>query len=293
MRSNAPSPQSIDRQSIERPGADPLERARALGPTIEAAADEIERRRELPEPLVAALAEGGFFRLLLPRSLGGAELPPADYVPVHRGNRQGRRQHRLVPGPEFRLLDDRGLSRARGGARDFRRRRAASSPGGRPAGPRRGSVAGRLPGHRDAGALPAAASTRRWLGAHVPIVRARTATPRLDPDGSPVVRTMLFPKSQAEMTDIWHVDRPARHRQRQLYGRGSVRAARDIRCRAQRRSRARANRACSIPSAAAALCRRVSPGWRSASPAARSTRLSSWPATRSRAAPSAPCATTM
>jgi alkylation response protein AidB-like acyl-CoA dehydrogenase len=43
-----------------------------------------------------------------------------------------------------------------------------------------------------------------WLGCHVPIVEAN-GTPRLNPDGSPVVRTMLFPKSNARMTDIWHV----------------------------------------------------------------------------------------
>src|SRR5271156_3479246 len=43
---------------------------------------EIERRRELPERVHEALIEGGFFRLLLPRSLGGAELLPAAYVPV-------------------------------------------------------------------------------------------------------------------------------------------------------------------------------------------------------------------
>src|SRR5271156_4852715 len=43
---------------------------------------EIERRRELPERVHEALIEGGFFRLLLPRSLGGAELLPTAYVPV-------------------------------------------------------------------------------------------------------------------------------------------------------------------------------------------------------------------
>src|SRR5215472_737909 len=61
---------------------DYLQRARELAPELAAAADEIERRRELPEPVVNALVERGLFRLLLPRSLGGAELLPADFVPV-------------------------------------------------------------------------------------------------------------------------------------------------------------------------------------------------------------------
>jgi len=59
-----------------------LQRARELAPELTAAADEIERRRELPEAVVDALVERGLFRLLLPRSLGGAELLPAAFVPV-------------------------------------------------------------------------------------------------------------------------------------------------------------------------------------------------------------------
>ena len=63
-------------------GIDYLREARELAPDLVAAADEIERRRELPERVVGALVERGFFRLLLPRSLGGAELLPTDFVPV-------------------------------------------------------------------------------------------------------------------------------------------------------------------------------------------------------------------
>src|SRR6516165_8298266 len=62
--------------------ADYVERVRELGPKLDVAADEIERRRELPEPIVDALVERGLFRLLLPRSFGGAELPPDAYVEV-------------------------------------------------------------------------------------------------------------------------------------------------------------------------------------------------------------------
>ena len=61
---------------------DYVRRAREFAPDLVAAADEIECRGELPEPIVAGLAERGFFRLLLPRSVGGAELLPADFVPI-------------------------------------------------------------------------------------------------------------------------------------------------------------------------------------------------------------------
>jgi alkylation response protein AidB-like acyl-CoA dehydrogenase len=43
-----------------------------------------------------------------------------------------------------------------------------------------------------------------WLGCHVPIFDASGAQ-LFHGDGNPVIRTVLFPKSKAEMTDIWHV----------------------------------------------------------------------------------------
>jgi alkylation response protein AidB-like acyl-CoA dehydrogenase len=64
------------------PATEYIDRARELGAELEAATDEIERRRELPEPVVEALIDRGLFALLLPRALGGAELPPAAYVQV-------------------------------------------------------------------------------------------------------------------------------------------------------------------------------------------------------------------
>src|SRR5246127_2381718 len=54
--------------------------ARALAPFIFAAAPRIEANRELPPDLVAALHEARLFRMLVPRSLGGEELSPVEYV---------------------------------------------------------------------------------------------------------------------------------------------------------------------------------------------------------------------
>ena len=63
-------------------GPDYIERAGWLGAQIAAASDEIERRGELPAEIVSILIENGFFRLLQPRSLGGAELEPMSFVQV-------------------------------------------------------------------------------------------------------------------------------------------------------------------------------------------------------------------
>lgn len=56
--------------------------ARKLAPSIRAAADETERNRTLPEPIVQALADAGLYRMFLPRSLGGGEIEPLTYFDV-------------------------------------------------------------------------------------------------------------------------------------------------------------------------------------------------------------------
>ena len=61
---------------------DAVAHARKLGPEIAAAADEIERARRLTPAIVEQLHKAGLFRLLLPRSLGGAEAPPQVLIGV-------------------------------------------------------------------------------------------------------------------------------------------------------------------------------------------------------------------
>ena len=59
-----------------------LAKARELAPRVAAAADRIDRERELPEELFAELADKGFFRLLVPRSLGGEEIDYLEHLAV-------------------------------------------------------------------------------------------------------------------------------------------------------------------------------------------------------------------
>src|SRR5262245_5010413 len=51
-----------------------LANARALGPAIEAAADDIARKRRLPDDLVEAMRRAGIFRIAFPRDWGGPEM---------------------------------------------------------------------------------------------------------------------------------------------------------------------------------------------------------------------------
>ena len=268
------------------PGTEYLERARAFVPELAAAAPEIERQRELPESIVAAMVERGFFRMLLPRSLGGAELPPAPYVRVVEEIAKGDASAAwcLNQGAGCSMtaayLDPAAAKEVFGGPRGI----LAWGPG-----PGKARIVDG--GYRVTATWSFASGSHNatWPGCHVPIydVNGRQL---LHADGSPVVRTPIFPKSCAEMTDIWHV--------MGLRGTGSDKySVTDLFVPAgfsRRATTATAVKtACSTASAACSSMPRGLPGWRWVSPAARSTPLPNSPATRCRSAVGKPCATTM
>jgi alkylation response protein AidB-like acyl-CoA dehydrogenase len=201
---NEMSPTSLEMRRAETRGIDYLQRARELAPILAVASDEIEELRELPERIVEVLIEGGFFRMLLPRSLGGAELDPLTYIQVLE------EIAKADPSTAWCLGQNSGCS--------------MSAPYLDPAvareifGPPRGILAWGpdLPGAgrgvaveggiRVTGRWGFATGSRHatWLGAHVPIFEP-DGTPRMNPNGRPFVRTVLFPKLSAEIIDNWHV----------------------------------------------------------------------------------------
>src|SRR2546422_62070 len=61
---------------------DLLASVRSLAPRLAAVSGEIEATRSLPEPIVQAMADAGFYRMFLPRSLGGGEVEPLTYFDV-------------------------------------------------------------------------------------------------------------------------------------------------------------------------------------------------------------------
>ena len=142
----------LDLPRVETRDIDYVERARRLAPMLKEAADEIEERRELPERVVEALIEGGFFKLLIPRSLGGAELHPLTYVQVLEEIAKAEPSTAWCLGQNSGCSMSALLSRPGGGARGLRPaarhpRLGAGAAGGRPQ--RRGR--GRHPGHRPVG----------------------------------------------------------------------------------------------------------------------------------------------
>lgn len=179
---------------------DALARARALGPAIAAAADEIERTRRIPEPLLSALHEARIFRLLLPRAYGGGEVEPGAYLlaveeigrrdasvawNVFVANSSALIAPFLEPASARAIYDDPRALIAWGPPNDCR---AAAAPGG----------------YRVSGRWDFASGCRQatWMGAHCVVAEAGGGL-RLNAAGRPTVRTLLFPAAEARLIDAW------------------------------------------------------------------------------------------
>ncbi len=201
MASSSPGSRSSDGTTPHPGTVDYIARARAMAPVIAAEAEEIERRRELPPSLREALIENGFYRLLLPRSLGGAELPPLTFVQVIE------EIAKADASTAWCLNQTSGCSMTAAYLDPETAREVFGAPDGILAwGPGPGEARIVDGGYRINTTFSFASGSHdaSWLGAHLPIVE-RDGRPRLNADGTPLICTLLFPKSAAKMTDIWHV----------------------------------------------------------------------------------------
>ncbi|HYE91098.1 MAG TPA: acyl-CoA dehydrogenase family protein [Terriglobales bacterium] len=188
---------------FDEPLPEPVARARALAPIIEAAAEETERERKVAASVMKALHERRMFRLLLPRSLDGEELAPVTFVRVVE------EIARADASTAWCLSQNSGCSMMAGyvppeAAREIWGPPDAVLAWGAQGGDGYAQVTDG--GYRVTGTWSFASGSRRatWLGAHCPIVE-RDGTRRMGKSGGPEVRTMLFPVSQVVMKDIWHV----------------------------------------------------------------------------------------
>jgi alkylation response protein AidB-like acyl-CoA dehydrogenase len=179
----------MDIQATEH--LDLLSRARALAPVIAAASAEIDRRRELLPETVAALINAGFFRLLQPRFLGGAELPPMLFAQVTEILAQADAS------TAWCVCQNNGCAMSAAYLEPEMAREIFGPPNGilawgPPGAPFEAQpIAG---GYRISGKWRFASGSHHatWLGAHMRVA------------GTNTVRTMLFPKASAAMNDIWH-----------------------------------------------------------------------------------------
>ncbi len=177
-----------------------LDAARDLAPRLAARAAEIEEARRLPADLAAGLAEAGLFRLAIPRSLDGAELPPAVIAEVLEAVAAGdasagwclmigattalvaaylpRHHAEAILGPRHAILG--GVFAPSG--------RAVAAEG-------HWRVSGRW-------AWASGSANCHWLAGGAVLVA--NGAPLLDAAGRPRHRMMLMPREAVELLDTWH-----------------------------------------------------------------------------------------
>ena len=181
------------------PGVGLVERARALAPLIAGEADEIERTRRLTPDVVAALIENGLYRALLPQSLGGAEVPIDAFM-------QMLEEIAKADASTAWCLGQCGVCAMIAASLDHDTAHEIfnTQPGILAWGAIAHEARAVEGGYRVTARWDFASGSRQasWLGAHVRIVGA-DGVPRKNADGSPEVRTILFPVTSAVLHDVW------------------------------------------------------------------------------------------
>ncbi len=182
--------------------ADPIDRVKALAPRVAAAANQIEAERELPADLVEALHGAGLFRMLLPRSLGGGELPPVLFV-------QAVEEIAKADASTAWCVAQISGACTIAASLDHDAAREIFAPGTLLAvGPPHasGKAVAAPGGYRVSGNWQYASGRRHaiWMAAHCPVFEP-DGTARMGANNMPVERTLIFPKSSATMKDVWHV----------------------------------------------------------------------------------------
>ncbi|MBV9248623.1 MAG: acyl-CoA dehydrogenase family protein, partial [Acetobacteraceae bacterium] len=178
-----------------------FEAARRLEPLVASLRHRFDADRQLPSELVEALREAGFFRMWLPRALGGAEVPP---IPFLEAIEELSRQEGSVG---WCAVIPAGYARLAGAMTQ----EAATEVFGSG----RSILVGTLNPTGKALAVPGGYRvTGRWgygsFIAHSDWVLGNCITHdesgmRRDAEGAPDFRLCLFPRADVEVFDNWHV----------------------------------------------------------------------------------------
>lgn len=177
--------------------------ATKLAPMIEAAAPRIEATGALPIEVLDALHAARLFHMLSPRAIGGEQVDPVTYFHAMEAIATADASTAWCVGQACGVsmgaayVDPDVAREVFGGPRAV----VASGPTSRNA------KAIRVPGgYRVTGSWQYASGSRHadWLGAHCAVHEA-DGKPVTGPGGRPIDRTMLFPKSQAAIHDVWQV----------------------------------------------------------------------------------------
>ncbi|MBY0324494.1 MAG: acyl-CoA dehydrogenase family protein [Reyranella sp.] len=183
--------------------ASPQERARAVQAVLDKDGPEMDRRRELTQEVVDALAAQDLLRMLLPKSMGGQEVPLVEYA-------RACEALAWADASTAWFVNQSNVSMATSAA-SMPHETAAAMFAGPHAGLAWGarhdkSKAIRVEGgYRLTGTWSFASGGRhtKWLGAHS-AVQNPDGTPHIR-HGRPDDRSFVFLRSQAKIIDDWHV----------------------------------------------------------------------------------------
>jgi alkylation response protein AidB-like acyl-CoA dehydrogenase len=182
-------------------GFDLVEKARALAPLITTDADEIERTRRLTGAVTSALIENGLYRALLPKRFGGSEAKLEAFMQMQEEIAKADASTAWCLGQCSVCAMTAAYLEPDAANEIFN-----VAPGILAWGAIAHEVKA-VPGGYLANARWEFASGSRqasWLGAHVRVAE-QDGSQRKKADGSPEIRTILFPAASATMHDVWDV----------------------------------------------------------------------------------------
>ena len=180
-----------------------LDTAREVAAHVAANADRIDLERRIPTELANEIAENGFFRLLVPRSLGGAEMDHMEFLGILEVFAEADASTAWCINQNNVFATD-CVKMPEPLAREIWDEQVAVVANGPPA-PSAKAVAVdggyRLSGRWD---FSSGSSHATWIAATVPVGDGRR-----HPDGAGgrgAIRMMLIPKEEVKFLDFWQVN---------------------------------------------------------------------------------------
>jgi len=179
---------------------DALARAKALGPALAVASDEIEEKRRIPSAVVARIHELRLARLVLPRVYGGDEIDPSSYLMALEeiSRHDGSVGWNLFVANSSCLITPFLDPET---ARTIYAEPDAWMSWGPPDAQKARAVDG---GFIVDGTWPFASGCRQanWMGAHC-MVENPDGSVRLNACGKPSITSFLFPVDEVTLIDTW------------------------------------------------------------------------------------------
>jgi alkylation response protein AidB-like acyl-CoA dehydrogenase len=180
--------------------ADPLQAARALAPLIRATADDADATRHFPRAVIEAMAAARIFRQMVPRAAGGDELDPITALNVVEA------VSRVDGSAGWLAMIGGGAGFLTGYLETDVARTIFTAPMACLCG-NLGAAAGRAKrvsgGYRVTGRWPFMSGCEHstWLAGNARIFDGDAQ--RMNGDGTPATRIVLFPREDATIIDTW------------------------------------------------------------------------------------------